>query len=284
MRVAVAQIVTGEDPQENLAQVEQWVAAASEAGTELVLFPEATQRAFGYSLTSVAEPLGGPWSRQLRLIAQRHSVVVAAGMFTPGQPRGGSESGDSSSGRPRVRNTVLAVGPSVYASYDKIHLYDAFGFQESTSVEAGSRLVHFPVSGVSFGIATCYDIRFPQLFQAHARAGTHATLVPASWAAGPGKVEQWRTLAVARALDSTQYIFACGQGFPSAAGVSAPDGAPTGVGHSLIVSPTGEILAEAGPGPELLVADIDPTAVEEARRTLPVLANARTDLDNGCLG
>lgn len=271
MRIAAAQIVTGEDPQQNLELVDRWTADAAAAGAQLVVFPEATQRAFGHRLTSVAEDIGGPWGESVHRIAKRHGVVVVLGMFTPAEP--------TEEGKPRVRNTLLGVGPSVMVSYDKLHLYDAFGFQESQNVQAGDRVVQFPMRGLTFGMATCYDIRFPQLFQAHARAGAHATVVPTSWAPGPGKVEQWRTLAVARALDSTQYVIACGQGLPAAAGVDAPEGAPTGVGHSMIVSPTGEILAEAGEEPELLVVDINAEAVEKARAALPVLDNAR-DLES----
>lgn len=271
MRIAAAQIVTGEDPQQNLELVRQWTARAAAAGAELVVFPEATQRAFGHRLTPIAEAVDGPWAQEVHRIAKRHGVVVVVGMFTPASP--------TEEGKPRVRNTLLGVGPSVVVSYDKLHLYDAFGFQESQNVEAGDRVVQFPTRGLTFGMATCYDIRFPQLFQTHARAGAQATLVPTSWAPGPGKVEQWRTLAVARALDSTQYIIACAQGVPAAAGVDAPEGAPTGVGHSMIVSPTGEILAEAGEEPELLVADIAAETVEKARSALPVLANARSDID-----
>lgn len=270
MKIAAAQIVTGEDPQENLKLVEKWTARAAEAGAELVVFPEAVQRAFGYELTSIAEEIWGRWADEVHLIAQRYGIVVVLGMFTPG------ESNDQ--GRPRVRNTLLAVGPSVFVSYDKLHLYDAFGFQESRGVQPGERMVRFDTRGLRFSLATCYDIRFPQLFQAHAAAGAQVSIVPASWQPGPGKVEQWRTLAVARALDSTQYVIACGQGVPEAAGLTAPEGAPTGVGHSLIVSPTGEILAEAGEEPELLIAEIDAETVAQARRMIPVLANARTDL------
>ncbi|GFZ79033.1 carbon-nitrogen hydrolase family protein [Nesterenkonia alkaliphila] len=270
MRIAAAQIVTGEDPQQNLSLVREWTAQAAQAGADLVVFPEATQRAFGYPLGPVAET-AWEWAEEVHLIAQRHGIVVVLGMFTPGEP---AEPG----GRPRVRNTLLATGPSVYVSYDKLHLYDAFGFQESRTVEPGERRVSFDTRGVRIGLATCYDIRFPQLFQAYANDGAHLSLVPASWQTGPRKVEQWRTLATARALDSTQYVVACGQGLPEAAGVQAPEKAPTGVGHSLIVSPTGEILAEAGEAPELLIADIDMATVDQARQALPVLANARTDL------
>ena len=272
MRVAAAQIVTGKDVQKNLDLIDQWAGKAASAGAELVVFPEAAQRAFGYNLTSIAEPLEGPWAQQVRSIAARHGLVIVAGMFTPAES---SEQGTS-----RVANTLLVTGPTregttVDTSYQKLHLYDAFGFQESRTVQEGRAPVRFAAADLTFGLATCYDIRFPALFQHLARSGAQATLLSASWAAGPGKVEQWRVLAQARALDSTQYVIACGQGLPEAAGVAAPVGAPTGVGHSMIISPAGEILAEAGEAPELLVADLDPTVVERTRGLIPVLANAR---------
>lgn len=267
MRIAVAQVVTGQDTHENLRLVERWTEKAAKAGARVVVFPEATQRAFGHPLAPIAEPLYGPWASSVREIAEMHHITVVAGMFTPAAP--GPE------GRERVTNTLIAVGGGVRTSYDKVHLYDAFGFKESTTVEAGDRLVQFEVDGVKLGLATCYDVRFPNLFTAHARAGAAATILPASWGAGPGKVDQWELLVRARALDSTQYIVACGQGLPGAAGVQAPEKAPTGVGHSMVVSPTGKVLTRAGEGPQLLTAEIDTGAVETARRLLPVLANAR---------
>ncbi|GAA1816940.1 carbon-nitrogen hydrolase family protein [Nesterenkonia flava] len=274
MRIAAAQIVTGEDPSANLDLVAEYTAQAAAAGAQLVVFPEAVQRAFGHSLKPIAEPTDGPWAQQVRNIADQHGIAVVVGMFTPGEP--------TEEGKARVINTLLATGPvpgegagHIEAAYQKLHLYDAFGFQESRTVQPGSAPVSFDAAELRFGLATCYDIRFPQLFQHYAREGAHATILPASWASGPGKVEQWRVLAQARALDSTQYIIACGQALPEAAGVEAPEGAPTGVGHSMIIAPTGEILAEAGEEPELLVADLDEETVRKARQQIPVLANAR---------
>lgn len=271
MRIAAAQIVTGEDPQANLRVIEEWTARASAEDASVVVFPEAAQRAFGHPLTPIAEPVDGPWADGVREIARRHEIVVVAGMFTPGVP--------SQQGRERVTNTLIAVGPNgdqeVDVSYDKLHLYDAFGFQESKTVQPGAAPAVFTAGGVTFGLATCYDLRFPELFTAYARNGAQATVLPASWGAGPGKVEQWRLLTRARALDSTQYLIACGQGLPSAAGVEAVEGAPTGIGRSAVVTPSGEVLAEAGEAQELIVAELNPERVVETRKLLPVLANAR---------
>lgn len=272
MRIAAAQITTGPDPEANLQLIREYAARAAQAGARIVVFPEAAQRAFGHPLPPVAEPVTGAWAEAIRGLARELQIVIVAGMFTPGVP--------SADGRPRVVNTLIAVGPAgaapeIDVAYDKIHLYDAFGFKESDGVQPGRSPAQFVLDDVTFGLATCYDIRFPNLFTAHARSGAQVTLVPASWGAGEGKLEQWRLLAQARALDSTQYILACGQADPTAAGVQAVQGAPTGIGHSMIVSPWGVPLREAGSAPELLIAEVDPEEVRRTRELVPVLRNAR---------
>ena len=124
MRIAIAQILSSSDPSENLEAVRDYAAAAKELRADLVVFPEATMCAFGHALESVAEPLDGPWASEVRRIAHELGLVVVAGMFTPG--RGG-----------RVRNTLLVCGPGVDTHYDKIHLFDAFGYAESETVDPG---------------------------------------------------------------------------------------------------------------------------------------------------
>ena len=162
--------------------------------------------------------------------------------------------------------------------YDKIHLYDAFGFTESRTVAPGREPVVITVDGVGVGLSTCYDIRFPELFTTLARRGAQLIVVSASWASGPGKLEQWTLLARARALDSTSYIVAAGQADP---GEPLASSAPTGVGGSLVVSPFGEVVASAGADPKLLVADLALEQVAKARETIAVLRNhsARANAD-----
>jgi predicted amidohydrolase len=268
VRVALAQIISGRDPAGNLALLEREAQKAKAGGAAMVVFPEASMRAFGNSLLDIAEPLEGPWASGVRSIATSLDLVVVAGMFTPGSPAGAGAA-------PKVRNTLLATGPGVDAHYDKIHLFDAFGFLESDTVDPGTEPVTFDAGGLTFGLATCYDIRFPALFTANAERGAEVNIVCASWASGPGKVDQWQLLARARALDSTTYVLACGQGDPATQGASAKAGSPTGVGHSAVVSPFGEVLDELDGAPGLLFADLDAAVVEEARRQLPVLANRR---------
>jgi len=261
MRVAAAQILSGTDPTDNLQLVRDYTAQAAEAGATLVVFPEATMCRFGVPLAPIAEPVDGPWADGVRTIAADAGITVVAGMFTP------ADDG-------RVANTLLAVGPGTPnepdTHYDKIHLYDAFGFTESRTVAPGREPVVITVDGVEVGLTTCYDIRFPELFTALARRGAQLIVVSASWAAGPGKLEQWTLLARARALDCTSYIVAAGQADP---GEPLASSAPTGVGGSLVVSPFGDVVASAGTEPQLLVADLALEQVAKARETIAVLRN-----------
>ncbi|MEC5180787.1 carbon-nitrogen hydrolase family protein [Arthrobacter sp. CG_A4] len=266
MRVALAQIITGRDPAGNLALVAEYAGRARAGGAQLVVFPEATMRAFGNSLLDVAEPLDGPWASRVRAIASEQDIVIVAGMFTPGTADGGGAPG-------KVRNTLLVTGRGVDTSYDKIHLFDAFGFEESDTVDAGSEPVVFELGGVTFGLAACYDVRFPDLFTENADRGAEVNIVCASWGSGPGKAEQWKLLARARAADSTTLVLACGQGDPASLGIVPRGAAPTGIGHSVVVSPFGEVLEELDGAPGLLFAELDPAVVKEARAKLPVLAN-----------
>lgn len=264
MRVALAQIITGRDTERNLDLVRDYAGRAKDGGAEVVVFPEATMRAFGNSLLDIAEPLDGPWASQVRAMAAELGIVIVAGMFTPASA--------GAAGR-KVRNTLLATGPGVDTSYNKIHLFDAFGFAESDTVEAGTLPVTFDAGGLTFGLATCYDVRFPDLFTENADRGAQVNIVCASWGAGPGKVEQWKLLSRARAVDATTFVLACGQGDPASVGFETRGSAPTGVGHSAVVSPFGEVLQELDGAPGLLFADLDPAVVDDARTKLPVLAN-----------
>jgi deaminated glutathione amidase len=262
MRIALAQILSGSDPAANLQQVREYTGRAADAGARLVVFPEATMCRFGVPLAPIAEPIDGPWADGVRRIATDSGITVIAGMFTP--------AGDG-----RVTNTLIAAGPGTAnepnTHYDKIHLYDAFGFTESRTVAPGHEPVVITVDDVRVGLSICYDIRFPALYTELARRGAQLIVVCASWGSGPGKLEQWTLLARARALDSMSYVAAAGQANPG--DPLTGSGAPTGVGGSLVASPLGEVVASAGDGPQLVVADIDVDRVAQARASIAVLRN-----------
>ncbi len=259
MRIALAQILSGTDPAANLQVVREYTNRAADAGAQLVVFPEAAMCRFGVPLRPIAEPVDGPWANGVRRIAADAGIAVIAGMFTP------ADDG-------RVTNTLIAAGlDQPDGHYDKIHLYDAFGFTESRTVAPGREPVVLTVDGIGVGLSICYDIRFPGLYTELARRGAQVMVVCASWGAGPGKLEQWTLLARARALDSMSYVAAVGQANPGEALTGS--GAPTGVGGSLIASPLGEVLASAGPSPQLVIADIDVDQVQKARESIAVLRN-----------
>jgi predicted amidohydrolase len=259
MRIACAQILSGTDPATNLAIVEDYTRRAAESGARLVVFPEATMCRFGVPLGSIAEPIDGRWADAVRKIAAAADLTVLVGMFTPA-PDG------------RVTNTLLATGGGVEDSYDKIHLYDAFGFTESATVAPGGNPVLISVDGIGVGMTLCYDIRFPALFTELADRGASVITVSASWGAGPGKLDQWTLLARARALDTTCFLAAAGQAYPGQE-LARASSAPTGVGGSLVASPLGEVIESAGPDPQLVVCDIDVDTIPAIRDTLPVLRN-----------
>ncbi|WP_032408148.1 carbon-nitrogen hydrolase family protein [Rhodococcoides fascians] len=258
VRISLAQVSSGLEPHDNLKIIDSQAQAAKEAGASLVVFPEAMMRRFGLPLREVAEPVDGPWANAVREISRRHGITIVAGMFTPAV-------------EDRVANTLLVTGDGVDASYDKIHLFDAFGFAESDTVAPGQNPVVVDVNGIKVGLATCYDIRFPALFHKLGDLGAELIVVAASWGAGPGKVEQWSLLARARALDATTYVAACDQSEPQ----ETPGTAPLGVGHSVVASPTGEVLGQLDATPGLLTVDIDTALIASTRTKLPVLANRR---------
>ncbi|MFE4650044.1 carbon-nitrogen hydrolase family protein [Streptomyces sp. NPDC056707] len=270
MLIALSQITTGPEPAKNLDLIEEQARRAAEVGARVVVLPEAAMACFGTPLAPLAEPLDGPWAHRVRAIAEAAGIVVVAGMFTP--------AGDG-----RVTNTLLATGPGVEATYDKIHLYDAFGFAESDSVAPGSTVVTVDVEGVRFGLATCYDVRFPELFRAHADAGAVATLLAASWGAGPGKREQWELLVRARALDATVWVAATGQADPAASGITGVGTAPTGIGHSMLVGPDGTVREALGAAPGLLIAELEVAEVARVREKTSVLANRRLGLGDAAI-
>jgi predicted amidohydrolase len=259
MRIALAQVLSGSDPDANLQLVREYTGRAADAGARLVVFPEATMCRFGVPLLPVAEPFDGPWANGVRRIAGETGVTVIAGMFCP--------AGDG-----RVTNTLIAAAPDKSAiRYDKVHLYDAFGFTESRTVAPGQDPVVMTVDGVRVGLSICYDIRFPALYTELARRGAQVIAVCASWGAGRGKLDQWTLLARARALDSMSYVAAVGQACPG--DPETDPGVPTGVGGSLVASPLGDVIASAGQDPQLVLAEIDVGRVTEARDSIAALRN-----------
>ena len=258
MRFALAQLLSTVDPLENLALVTAAARRAAQGGADVMVCPEATMCSFLRTPTQVAEAFDGPWASTVRRLAGDLGITIIAGMFTTAH--------DS-----RVRNPLVATG-ECEGRYDKIHLFDALGHRESETVAPGRRSTSIEIAGHSLGLAVCYDVRFPTHFINLALGGATVMVVCASWAPGPGKLHQWRTLVTARAMDSVSFVVAVDQALQ---GDGETPGGPTGIGHSMVVDPTGQVLLELDAEPDLAFIDIDPDKVVVTRKTLPVLDGNR---------
>lgn len=260
LRIAVGQLSAGLDAVANRALVASVVEEASAAARDLIVLPEATMYDFGppdLDLGAVAEPLDGPFVEAVAAAAVRTGAVVVAGMF---ERRTGPDGVD------RPYNTVVAMAPDgeMLARYRKLHLYDAFSYQESARLVAGAEDPPvIEVAGLRVGIMTCYDLRFPEVARLLVDAGAEVILVPAAWVAGEGKVLQWQALLAARAIENTVYV------------VAAAQSAPRYCGHSAVIDPMGVVLARAGDDDVVITAELDAAQVTAARLTNPSLANRR---------
>src|SRR5699024_12744138 len=177
-RIALAQIRVDEDPQVTARTVRRAVADGAAAGAQLVLLPEATLTPFGTNLRRAAEERHEAFVALLEDLAATHGLTVVAGSFSP------TDDG-------RVHNTLVARGGGISAEYRKIHLFDAYGTRESDTVAAGDELVTIDLDGTRIGLATCYDVRFPEQFVELARRGAQAVLLPMAWAPRRASSTNW---------------------------------------------------------------------------------------------
>lgn len=268
MKIALGQISATKDVAKNLQQVREYTAQAKDHGASFIVFPEATMIAFGGRLHDEVVDAQEQWNREIQEIARENDITILAGAFAP------EENTDPE--KPRVINQLVVVKPEgIETAYHKIHLYDALGFNESDGVVAGNELKTTDIDGVRVGLTLCYDVRFPKLYAELSRAGAQIIVVPASWAGGDFKVNQWQMLTGARALDSNTFVVAVDQADPKAVDPNADDDGPFGVGYSRVISPFGKIIAELGEGEELAVVELDLDLVNQARESLPVLKNAK---------
>lgn len=236
-------------------------------GADLVVLPELwAHGAFAYEdWPGSEEVLAGPTIAAVSEAARSAGATVHAGSILEGRAGTGE--------RPdQRRNTSVVVGPDgrILATYRKIH---RFGFSggEPSLIGAGDRVVTMPLTVASkhctviLGLATCYDLRFPELFRQLVDAGSEVFVVPAGWPAD--RVKHWTLLGRARAVENQAFMLQC-----NTAGTHA--GLEMG-GCSQVVSPTGNVLARAGTGEEVLHAEIDVCELHEYRRDFPVLSDRR---------
>ena len=248
-----------------LGMVDAWAARAKGEGVDLLVFPESLMTPFDSTVeefAASAQPIDGPFCSGVDALAAKHGLWV---VYTANERNEG--------GRPFNTAIVVDDAGAKRAVYRKVHLFDTDFVRESDKITAGSALLQ-PVEAPfgTIGVAICYDLRFPEQARAAALAGADIMLYPAAWVDGPRKVDQWRTLLRARAIENEFFV----------AGLSRCDRAFGEVkrdyaGHSCIFGPLGDELAAASLEEELLVADIDPAQIAQARAAMPVLDHRRPE-------
>jgi predicted amidohydrolase len=263
-RVALLQMQTGNDLAGNLEAVRAMTREAAAGGAQFIMTPEYTLMMDGSGRVMRERALdaaGTPALPDLQQLARAHAVWLLVGSLT-------LKAGE----RIANRSYLLASDGSVAATYDKIHMFDATlpngqVIRESSAYCPGETAVVADTPWGRIGLSVCYDLRFPQLYRALAKAGALYLTVPSSFQRSTGRAH-WHTLVKARAIENACFVFApamCGE----------HPGKRETYGHSLVVDPWGEILADGGEAPGIVYADIDPSRVHEVRGMLPCLTHDR---------
>jgi len=277
--LAAAQMVSGPDVGENLAVAAELIAEAASRGAGLVLLPEVFAALEGEPMRSHGEREGaqdGPIQSFLADQARRHGIVLVGGT-APLSSRPGKSEADAGyligDGRVRAASLVHDASGELLARYDKIHLFDVVvedrqaRYSESLSYEAGSEVVCVETAAGRLGLSVCYDLRFPELYRQLFRLGAEIVTVPAAFTAVTGAAH-WESLLRARAIENQCYLVAAAQG-----GRHGPNRETWG--HSMIIDPWGEILAELGKGPGVATAEFDLRHLRAIRRRMPVADHLR---------
>jgi deaminated glutathione amidase len=261
-KVAIIQIQSSTEKQENLRQALDLVKNSKSAGADLVVFPEflmafspASQTA--KELAEIAEPLGGPFVTSLKKAAKATHTAIVATIY------------ETCSLADRVYDTAIWIDTAgnLAAVYRKLHLYDAFGFRESDKFAAGIDITP-PVTlkDGHYGMMICYDLRFPEMARMLTLSGANILVAPSGWVQGDLKVDHWQTMIRARALENGCYVIA-----PDQVGNIY-------IGHSMVVDPLGRTLVDLGDREGVETVEIDYRLVQDTRAKLPLLQNRRTDI------
>ena len=264
LTVACVQITSGPDIAANLAALESRLRDAKARGVDLILLPEntdfkVTERAdlFARACAESDHPALPFFSRMAREI----EVWILAGSLTI----------RTTGAKLANRSYLFDAQGNIAARYDKIHMFDAdvgaTRYRESDSFAAGDKAILAETPWGGLGLTICYDVRFAALYRTLAQAGARMIAVPAAFTVPTGRLH-WQTLMRARAIETGCFILAPGQ-------CGTHEGGRQTYGHSLIVSPDGTILVEAGETPETIFATLEFSAVDEARRMIPSLQHDR---------
>lgn len=264
MHISIGQLAPSTDKTGNLAAIAEQAAKAAGEGSSLIVFPEMAmffKHGLDEAFAANAEPIPGPFTRALDEIASVSRIAIVAGIL------------ETVPGDHRPANTLYVTSSDGEAigTYRKVHLYDAFGLRESEIICPSPSLepVVFELDGLTFGLLTCYDLRFPESARVLVDRGADVLVLPSAWTPGVRKEDHWETLVRARAIENTAYVIASNQ---------AP---PLSTGGSLAVDPMGIVLAELGEQTGLATVEVLKERIDAVRSVNPCLANRRFRVEPG---
>ncbi|MFV1591805.1 carbon-nitrogen hydrolase family protein [Phaeobacter sp. JH20_36] len=271
MRAALLQLTSSDQPAENLVMVQEMIAEAAAAGAGFVLTPEVTNC------------LSGSRSHQTSVLHHEADDPTLAALRRTAEERGlwlslGSLALKTTDADGRFANRQFLIDPAgeIVARYDKIHMFDVDvtpeeTYRESDGYRPGRQAVVAQTPFAALGMTICYDVRFPYLHRRLAKAGAQVLLAPAAFSPVTGAAH-WHALLQARAIETGCYVLAAAQTgtHPATKGKSRRT-----YGHSLVVSPWGEILADGGVEQGVTYIDLDLEKVAQARRQVPSLFHDR---------
>jgi nitrilase len=267
MKVAAAQMNSGDDVAANLESAQRLIEEAAERGASLVVLPEnfAFLAADETGKLAIVEAFGdGPIQDFLGRMAREHGIWLVGGT-TPirsDDPR-----------RAYSASLLYSPGGQCCARYDKIHLFDVGvpgkdeSYRESATAMPGDAPATFAAPFGRIGMAVCYDIRFPAHFEWLGRAGMDILTVPAAFTVPTGEAH-WNVLLRARAIESLCFVIAAAQS-------GLHPGNRRTYGHSMVVGPWGDVLAEVAQGPGIAFAELDMTELDRLRQRFPALSHRR---------
>jgi deaminated glutathione amidase len=270
--VACIQHTAGPDPEPNLRVVADLVRRARDAGADFITTPEASNfiESGRRRRDKARREADDPFLAAMRDLARELGAWLLLGSLVidpAGEP--GADPGEE---RLANRSFLLDATGAVVARYDKIHMFDidlpsGESYRESNAYRPGDRTVVAETPWGRIGMSVCYDVRFPHLYRALAQAGAEFLTVPSVFTVPTGRAH-WHVLLRARAIENGAFVFAPAQWGEHAGGRKS-------YGHSLIVDPWGEVLADGGEEAGFVTARIDPAKIAEARRAVPSLTHDR---------
>ena len=280
LRLATVCMTSGADKEKNIRDAIQWVRDAAAQGADWVLLPEVFTYIGPYeAIYQNGEDDNGALVQTLSSLAKELSIVLFAGSFGERPSVSEKVELEGRTGHKRVYNTSYVFGRDgrKIAKYRKTHpfnLMDAKGqplYCESDGFLSGDSLVTLEVEGYNVGLAICYDLRFPRLFERLAKArALDVILLPSAFTTQTG-MDHWEVLIRARAIEQQAYVYASNQVGESSPGKSC-------YGHSMIVDPWGYVLANTGGTPGVAMAEISFSRIAAVRARLPALSNRRPEV------